>query len=100
MLLAALCRAAGLPSRTAVGLVYATDPRRQPVMAFHMWSEVWIKGQWLALDAIQGDGSIGAAHIKIADHSWYNTQSLTPMLPVARVLGRLKIEVVAVETVP
>jgi transglutaminase-like putative cysteine protease len=96
VLTAAMCRAAGVPSRTAVGLVYATDKRGRPAMAYHMWTEVWVRGQWLAIDATLGQGSIGAAHIKIADHSWYDTQSLTPLLTVARVLDKLKIEVVSV----
>jgi hypothetical protein len=69
-------------------------------MAFHMWTEVWVKGQWFAIDATLGQGSIGAAHIKIADHSWYDTQSLTPLLPVVRVLGKMDIEIVSVNGVP
>ena len=59
-------------------------------MAYHMWTEVWVSGQWLAIDATLGQGSIGAAHVKIADHSWYDTHSLTPLLAVARVLDKLK----------
>src|SRR5262249_2785132 len=82
MLGAALCRAAGVPSRTAVGLVYVKPPERGPCLGFHMWFEVWVKGQWLALDGTQGQGSVGADHIKIADSSWYDIQSLTPFLPV------------------
>jgi hypothetical protein len=96
LLAAAMCRAAGVPSRTAVGLVYGTDRRGNPVMAYHMWAEVWVSGQWLAIDGTLGQGSIGAAHVKIADQSWYDTQSLTPLLAVARVLDKLKIEVVSV----
>jgi hypothetical protein len=96
LLAAAMCRAAGVPSRTAVGLVYATDLGRKPIMAYHMWTEVWVEGQWLAIDGTRGHGSIGAAHVKIADQSWYDTQSLTPLLAVARVLDKLRIEVVSV----
>jgi hypothetical protein len=96
MLTAAMCRAAEVPSRTAVGLVYAADSKGNPVMAYHMWTEVWVKGQWLAIDATLGRGSIGAAHVKIADHSWYDIHSLTPLLSVARVLDKLSIEVVSV----
>jgi hypothetical protein len=96
MLTAALCRAAGIPSRTATGLVYA-DVRQGPVFAFHMWTEVWIDGQWRALDATLGQGGIGAAHLKIADQSWHEERSLTPLLPVVRVLGKLSIEVVRAE---
>jgi transglutaminase-like putative cysteine protease len=95
MLAAAMCRAQDIPSRTAVGLVYA-DTRRGPAMGFHMWTEVWVKGQWLPIDATLGRGYVGAAHIKILDHSWYDTRNLTPLLPFLRVVGKLTIEVVKV----
>jgi hypothetical protein len=97
MLMAALCRAAGVPARTAVGLVYSDDPQRGPVLAFHMWTEVWIKGQWLMLDAVLGQGNVGAAHLKIADHSWQDIQTLAPLLPVTRVTGKARVEVVEVK---
>ena len=71
--------------------------RHGPEMGFHMWTEVWIKGQWLALDSTLGRGSIGAAHIKISDHSWHDMHSLKPLLPVHRVLGKMTIEVLNVE---
>ena len=96
VLTAALCRAAGVPARTAVGLVYVPKARG-PVMGFHMWTEVFVRGQWLGLDATVGRGSVGPTHVKIADHSWHNTESLTPMLPVLRVLGKMAIEVIRVE---
>jgi hypothetical protein len=96
MLMAAMCRAAGVPSRTALGLVYAIDPAKGPAFVFHMWTEVWIKGQWLALDAVAGLGSVGPAHLKITDHSWQDMQTLAPMLAVSRVLGKLAIEVMEV----
>jgi hypothetical protein len=95
MLAAAMCRAQDIPSRTAVGLVYA-DTRRGPAMGFHMWTEVWVKGQWMPIDATLGRGYVGAAHIKILDHSWYDTRNLTPLLPFLRVVGKLTIEVVKV----
>ena len=100
LLTAALCRAAGVPSRTAVGLVYVDDRERGPVLGFHMWTEVWVQGQWVAIDGTLGRGSIGAAHVKIADHSWYDTHSVTPLLSVARVLDKLSIEVVSVNDAP
>lgn len=96
MLTAALCRAAGVPSRTAVGLVYAVEDQT-PILAFHMWTEVWIKGQWLMLDATLGQGSVGAGHLKIADHSWQDIQTLAPLLPVTRVTGRARVEVIEVK---
>jgi hypothetical protein len=97
LLTTAMCRAADVPARVALGLVYAQDKRRKPAMAFHMWTEVLIAGQWTAIDATRGEGHVGATHLKITDHSWHEVQSMTPMLPVLRVMGKLAIEVVSVD---
>ena len=96
MLTAAMCRAEGVPSRTAVGLIYA-DVKGQPAFAFHMWTEVWISGEWRSLDATLGQGRIGATHLKICDQSWHEARDMTPLFPVVRVLGKIRIEVVSVE---
>ncbi len=82
MLAAAMCRAVGVPSRTAIGLVYVNNLLGKPGLAFHMWTEVFVQGQWLAIDATLGQGSIGPGHIKITDHSWDGVISFTPLLPV------------------
>jgi hypothetical protein len=97
MLCAALCRAAALPARTALGLVYVNDQEHGPTLGFHMWTEVWIKGNWLPLDATLGQGGIGVGHLKICEHSWSDTQTLAPLLPVIRAMGKIKVEVVKVE---
>ncbi len=97
MLAAAMCRAQRIPSRTALGLVYYTD-HNQAKLGYHMWTEVWIRGQWLDIDATLGYGSVGPAHIKITDHSWEDVRSMTPLLPVMRVMsGKPKMEVIQVE---
>lgn len=99
MLAAGMCRAAGVAARTAIGLVYVDDPQRGPVLGFHMWTEVWIDGQWLGLDATLGQGGIGSGHLKISSPSWNDTQTLAPLLQVTRVIGKMKAEIVRV-TVP
>ncbi len=93
MLAAAMCRAAGVPARTALGLVYVPNER---AMGYHMWMEVWINGKWYALDPTLGEGRVGADHLKIADHHWNDVQSLTPLLSVVRVLGKVQIEVLSI----
>jgi hypothetical protein len=97
MLAAAMCRAAGVPSRTAIGLIYVDPPRPRPAFfGFHMWTEVWINGDWIAIDATLGQGGIGPAHLKIADQSWHETTSMTPLLPLMRVImAQPAIEVMA-----
>jgi hypothetical protein len=97
MLAAGMCRALGIPSRTAIGVVYAPDKDGKPTLAYHMWFEVWTDGQWLALDGTLGRGSIGPGHIKITDASWFEEKSFTPLLPVLSILGASpKVEVVKV----
>jgi hypothetical protein len=97
MLTAAMCRAEGIPSRTAVGLVYHVDRDGTPKLSYHMWAEVNIKGQWIGLDATLGMNQIGAAHLKISDSSWYETRSFTPMLPLMRFMSaQPKVEILKV----
>jgi hypothetical protein len=52
VLLAASCRARGIPARLVAGIV---PGGRQ--MSFHLWTEVYV-GQWIPLDATRGVGSI------------------------------------------
>ncbi len=96
LLTTALCRAEGLPARTALGLIYVARRGQPPALGFHMWTEVWIAGQWLGLDGTLGRGGVSATHVKISQHSWHETRSLTPLLPVERVLGKLEVAVVEV----
>ena len=94
VLLAALGRAVGLPARVAAGIVYVPAWEDQSnVMGFHMWTEVWVRGQWMPIDATLGKGFVGATHLKISDHSWHNMHVLTPLLPVTRVVGKVSIDV-------
>jgi hypothetical protein len=86
MLAAAMCRAAGVPSRTVLGLVYAPGPGGKPFLAYHMWFEVYAGNQWVPLDATLGQGGIGPGHVKIADHSWHDERTFAPLLPMLRVL--------------
>lgn len=94
-LTAAMCRSAGLPARTAIGLLYVT--RGGPKLGFHTWVEVYLDGRWVGIDSTLGKGGVSATHLKISQHSWHDTASLTPLLPVNRVLGKLRVEVVRIE---
>jgi len=97
MLTAAMCRAQGIPSRTALGVVYVDSPTfGGPALAFHMWTEVYIKGQWLGLDSTLGQGGIGPGHLKISDHSWHETRDFKPLLPVTGfIMAKPAIEIKA-----
>ena len=59
MLLAALERAAGIPSRVAMGLVYYDG-----IWGGHAWTEVFADGRWRGLDAaMYSPGAVDAARI-------------------------------------
>ncbi len=94
VLLAAMLRASKIPSRIAVGLVYIES---KSCFGGHMWTEAWIDGKWIPLDATLGRGGVGAAHIKLA-HSSFSDEGAAPVtafLPLLRVLGSMNIEVVS-----
>jgi hypothetical protein len=93
MLMAAMCRAEGIPARTVVGFAYA-EVKDRPAFIWCMWTEVWVRGVWMPLDATQGRGGVGATYLKIADQSWHKERSATPLLPMLRVLDRVTIEVI------
>jgi hypothetical protein len=91
VLLAALARACGIPSRVAIGLVYVESAGG---FGYHMWTEMYLGGVWTPLDAIMGQGGIGAAHLKLTDSSLEGATAYSSFLPVAQVVGKLKISVV------
>ena len=58
VLLAALLRAQGIPSRCVTGLAYAEDEfaGQENVFVYHMWTQAWVEdaegnGRWIDLDA-------------------------------------------------
>jgi len=97
VLLAAMARAAGIPSRIAAGLVYV---ERLSAFGGHMWTEVYLNGRWIPLDATLGAGGIGAAHIKLSETSMADEAPAPVMslLPLVTALSKIKIEVVSVES--
>ncbi|MFA5554516.1 MAG: transglutaminase-like domain-containing protein [Phycisphaerae bacterium] len=73
VLTAALCRAAGIPARVAVGIAYVDDfMELKNVFGGHAWTEVYIDGKWLGLDSAfkaGGRGGYGPGHIALATGS-------------------------------
>lgn len=88
VLLAALCRARGIPARVAIGLVYSASAGG---FAYHMWNEVWIADRWAPLDATLARGGIGGGHLKMVNSSLRGVDAYAAFLPVFQVLGRLQL---------
>ena len=95
-LLAAMARANQIPSRIAVGMVYVTSLSS---FAGHMWTEVFVDGRWIPLDATMAQGGIRAAHIKLFNSSFADDGPVpaASFLPLINIIGKIEIEVVEVK---
>ncbi len=61
VLFTALARAAGIPTRIAIGLVWS------PTLAsfgYHAWPEVYV-GRWIAMDPTLGQPTVDPTHVKL-----------------------------------
>lgn len=92
VLLAALARARNIPARVAVGLIHHQD-----AFYYHMWTEVLIDGCWIGLDATRGNGGITPEYIKLGQSSLAGPNAMEAFLPVMRVLGQVKIEILRLD---
>ena len=87
VLLAALLRAAGLPSKVAAGLIY-----HDGAFVGHMWTEVYI-GEWVPLDATLGECVVGAEHIALTTTSLETSSILDFFCGMVSFFGNVEIEV-------
>jgi hypothetical protein len=76
----ALARAAGIPSRIALGLVY-----RNGFFYYHAWPEIYAKG-WVAVDPTFGQFPADAAHIRLI------TGDFDKQARIAAAIGKIKVE--------
>ena len=95
VLLAALLRADGIPSRTASGLVYAERfAGEHGVMAYHMWTQAFLNGAWIDLDATMDERQpFDAAHIAIDVSTMDDGEMINGMVTLVPLIGRLSVEV-------
>ena len=91
VLLAALARAEGIPSRVVAGIVYY-----QKAFVGHMWTEVYV-GKWVPLDATRSDPRVGADHIAFSVSSLDSGSLAELFLSLVQVIGNLSVDVREVE---
>ncbi len=96
LLLAALGRARGIPSRVVVGLVYAGTPT-EGGFAFHMWNEMAIGDRWIPMDATLARGGTGAARLRITASSLSEVTLTDLIFPIFDLMGQTEIAIVSVE---
>jgi len=93
VLLCALMRSQGIPSRVALGFVYVPNPAS---FAPHMWTEAFLDGRWIPFDSTRGPSGIGLTHLKVADSALTDEIASGSVLfvPLLSFLGRATIDVV------
>jgi hypothetical protein len=77
----ALARAAGIPAKTVVGVVYLRG-----AFYYHAWSEIWL-GQWISLDSVLNQFPADVTHIKFLEGE------IDRQIDLLQLIGNLKIEV-------
>lgn len=85
-LFVALARSLGLPARIASGLAYVDGK-----FYYHAWPEVLL-GDWVAVDPTFGQFPADAAHIRFV------VGGITRQTELLRLMGNLKIDVLAAKT--
>jgi hypothetical protein len=77
----ALARAAGIPAKTVVGVVYLRG-----AFYYHAWSEVWL-GDWISLDSALNQFPADVTHVKFLEGE------IDRQIDILQLIGNLKIEV-------
>ena len=93
VLVAAMCRAAKIPSRVAIGLIYVDRLRG---FGYHMWTEVYINNRWIGMDASFQQNVVDAVHIKLKDTSLKGVSPFDQFQTVVETAAKLSIEPVEV----
>lgn len=76
-----LARAAGIPAKTVVGVVYLRG-----AFYYHAWSEVWL-GDWVSLDSVLNQFPADVTHVKFLEGE------IDRQIEILQLIGNLKIEV-------
>ena len=88
VLYTALARAAGLPTRIAIGVVWSDE---LDGFYYHAWPEPWIDGRFVAMDPTLGQPLADATHLALLYGGIERWPRLLPFL------GRLEIETLEIE---
>jgi hypothetical protein len=88
VLFTALARAAGVPTRIAIGVVWSDELAG---FYYHAWPEIRLGGNWIWMDPTLDQPLADATHLKLLNGGLENWPQLLPYL------GRLQIEVLEVE---
>jgi len=85
VLYTALARAAGVPARIVVGLVYANDGSGHAGFYYHAWVEVYTGNEWIAIDPTWDQVPADATHIAFVEGG------VDEQIQIAALMGKIKL---------
>ncbi|MFB3897060.1 MAG: transglutaminase family protein [bacterium] len=88
VLLAALTRSIGIPTKIATGITYADD-----AFYYHMWVEVYL-GKWMPLDPTMDEIRVNATHIKLAETETREDELSDYALKLLRSLKKFQLQII------
>jgi hypothetical protein len=98
VLLAALGRSLGIPSRVVCGIVYVpTFKEADQVFGFHMWTQFYLGDQWVDFDAAQRETDCNPTHIAFAVSSMKDAAMGEFAFPLIKLMGQIKLQVLDVK---
>jgi len=101
VLLAALGRINGLPSRVAVGLAYVpVFGAQNDIFGYHMWAQFYIDGRWVDFDAALRETDCSPTRIAFSVSSLKNAGLADLSLPLINKIGAIDIDILDIETAP
>lgn len=101
VLLAAVARASGIPARGVGGLVgvpssFRKDAKGPMDFGFHMWTQVYIHGKWVDIDAAMRQTDCDPTHIALSIIPLGDGDMMGDVWNIIPMLGQLEIEIVKV----
>jgi hypothetical protein len=96
VLTAAMCRAVGIPAQVVAGVAYVDDFMGNRGFGGHAWTQAYIGGKWVGLDASfkgAGRGGYDAGHIALA----VGNGEPADLFNMAPTLGQFKIDKVFID---
>ncbi len=98
VLLAALGRINGLPSRVVAGMAYVPFFGKQDdIFGYHLWTQFWIDGEWLDYDAALRESDCSPIRIAFGVSSLKSSGLADLSLPLLNRIGAIELEVVKIE---
>lgn len=101
VLLAALARAAGIPSRGVSGIVQVPEgplgAEGLKAFGYHMWTQVYIDGKWVDIDAALRQTDCDPTHIALALMPLGDDGMMDSIMSIFPLLGRLEIEITEIK---